>query len=34
LQGVLGSVVDGIITINDKGKIKSFNKAAELIFWI
>ncbi|MBT7485181.1 MAG: PAS domain S-box protein [Rhodospirillales bacterium] len=32
LQGIMDSVVDGIITISDKGKIQSFNKAAETIF--
>jgi PAS domain S-box-containing protein len=32
LQGILDGVVDGIITINEKGKIQSFNKATESIF--
>ena len=32
LQGILDSVVDGIITISEKGKIQSFNKAAVSIF--
>jgi PAS domain S-box-containing protein len=32
LQGVLDSVLDGIITIGENGKILSFNKAAEGIF--
>ena len=32
LQGILNSVADGIITINNKGKMLSFNKAAERIF--
>jgi len=32
LQGILNSVADGIITINKKGKMLSFNKAAERIF--
>ncbi|MDH5777651.1 MAG: PAS domain S-box protein [Gammaproteobacteria bacterium] len=32
LQSVLENVVDGIITINNKGSIQSFNRAAEHIF--
>ncbi len=32
LKAVLESVVDGIITIDDKGKISSFNPGAERIF--
>ena len=32
LQAVLNTVVDGIITINDKGIIQAFNPAAENIF--
>ncbi|MBT7487629.1 MAG: PAS domain S-box protein [Rhodospirillales bacterium] len=32
LQGILDTVVDGIITITERGHIDSFNKAAESIF--
>jgi PAS domain S-box-containing protein len=32
LQAVLNTVLDGIVTINDKGIIQSFNPAAEKIF--
>ena len=32
LQGILATVVDGIITIDPKGIVQSFNKAAEKIF--
>ena len=32
LRNVLDSMVDGVITINEKGKIISFNKSAETIF--
>ncbi|MFW0778176.1 MAG: sensor histidine kinase [Rickettsiales bacterium] len=32
LQAVLDETVDGIITINDKGSIETFNKACENIF--
>jgi len=32
LINILNGMVDGVITINDKGKILSFNKSAEAIF--
>jgi len=32
LRNILDGMVDGVITINDKGKILSFNKSAETIF--
>ena len=32
LQAVVSSVIDGIITIDEKGTVKSFNQAAERLF--
>lgn len=32
LQGIMETVVDGIITINEQGIVQSFNKSAEKIF--
>ena len=32
IRSILDNVVDGVITINDQGQIKSFNPAAEQIF--
>lgn len=32
LEGIINTVADGIITVNDKGIIESFNPAAEKIF--
>ena len=32
LRNILDGMVDGVITINDKGEIISFNKSAETIF--
>lgn len=32
LKDILNGMVDGVITINDKGEILSFNKSAETMF--
>lgn len=32
LRNIIDGMVDGVITINDKGQILSFNKSAEKIF--
>ncbi|MFA6145447.1 MAG: PAS domain S-box protein [Sulfuricurvum sp.] len=32
LRNIMESVLDGIVSINEKGEIKTFNKAAEILF--